>query len=238
MSLNEYVEEALKIADEELRLDTKLLSRVLTHREEKILRQIVKERGDSRMQIAILGTLELGLRASEFVHLTRDSIDFVNRKLSVKVRMCECSHCQRKLKQYWKKKKYDSVKLKKSTREKALTRKKHRLKGIWTAKSSAGYRTIDLSDEAFYILKSVFAKVDDMLQIYPSVDSFCYHITKVNDILPKDFTKKVTAHSNRATKLSRIAEETKDPYKVMTFAGHENIEMGMKYVKLFTEEIQ
>lgn len=237
LAIADEEEELLKQADEELRLQSKLRERVLNHKEERILRSIIAQTDDDehRMSNAILGILSTGCRSGEFAHLQKKNFNAKEGTMKIRVRICECPHCLRKLEKYWQRKRYAVGKLKQSQLEKARARRKYRLKGLWTAKSKAAYRTLQLNDEAFKILSNIFKEHNEILEIYPSVDSLSWHITKINDII-KDLSyknfKKVTPHSLRATKLSRIAEETGSPYDVQLVAGHESIDQGQAYIKL------
>lgn len=218
---------------EELKFKTKLKERVLTHDEEAILRQVLNQQKDKLMSIAIIGILSTGLRASEFVHLERNDIDFINKKLSIKPKQCDCSHCLRKLQNYWKKKQY-STKIKKSAYNSAKIRKNARIKGVWTAKSSSSYRKIDLNDEALDLFKRIFNEHNKILDLYDSIDSLTYHVSKINKILEKKYKnfKIITCHSLRATKLTRIAEKTGDIFAVQKVAGHETTEPSQHYINI------
>ncbi|HUT81377.1 MAG TPA: tyrosine-type recombinase/integrase [Candidatus Bathyarchaeia archaeon] len=231
--MSKLSERELDTIYEELKFKTKLKERVLTHEEEEIVRGVLDQQKDNLMTTAILGLLSTGLRASEFVHLERNDIDFINKKLTIKPKECDCPHCRRKLEKYWKKKQY-STKIKKSAYKSAKVRKTARIKGVWTAKSSSSYRKIDLNDEALYLFKKIFNKLNKILDLYDSIDSLTYHVSKINKILEKKYKnfKIITCHSLRATKLTRVAEKTGDIFAVQKVAGHETTEPSQHYINI------
>jgi len=171
-----------------------------------------------RERLIVYTLLNTGMRNGEFVHLSKDWIDFKRRQIRIPQEIkCDCRRCS---------KPYINKKSGKITRP----------AGVWRPKTPQAMRIIPLNPITFKLLKDFFEAFDSIKAMIPSTGSVNYHIKRIAG--RAKIPHPVFAQSLRGTFASTLAMQQFTSPEIKEIMGWKSIVPAEKYIKLFSPHIK